>query len=159
MERHVLEQYRYSCKVPFPVATRCSCVDFRFHWTMIATWMLAVLILLLVAADATPGEESERAVVDSRQGILEAHPEWPPGMGTGALAGIICAGMPADLVRLAWGLPTRTSGRGEPGQPETWYYEGRASAVERLAGRGMSVSGSGEWTVSFVNGRVVAWTD
>jgi hypothetical protein len=126
---------------------------------MLATWMLSALILLLVAADATPSEESEVTAVDSRQGILEAHPEWPPDMGTGALAGIICAGMPADMVRLAWGLPTRTSGRSGPGQPETWYYEGRASAVERLAGRGMSVSGSGVWTVSFMNGRVVAWTD
>jgi hypothetical protein len=31
--------------------------------------------------------------------------------------------------------------------------------VERLAGQGMNAVGSGEWTVSFIDGRVVAWTD
>jgi hypothetical protein len=67
--------------------------------------------------------------------------------------------MPADMVRVAWGVPTRTSHSDGPGQPVTWYYAGRPSVVERLAGEGLPNTGSSEWTVSFVDGQVVAWTD
>jgi hypothetical protein len=126
---------------------------------VMTAWMLAGSILLLVVADAMPSEEGGVTLDAYRQGILQAHPEWPSDMRAAALAGIICAGMPADMVRVAWGHPTRTSGRGGPGQRETWYYEGRPSAVERLAGRRTITAGTSEWTVSFVDGQVVEWTD
>jgi hypothetical protein len=80
-------------------------------------------------------------------------------MRAALLAGIICAGMPADMVRVAWGVPTRTSGGEGPGHPLIWYYDGRPSVTERLAGKGQHDVGSGEWTVSFVDGQVVGWTD
>jgi hypothetical protein len=127
-------------------------------WLIVTGWMLASS-MLLVAADTMPSEKSQDELDGYRQGILQAHPEWPPNMLAAAMAGIICVGMPADMVRVAWGHPTHTSGRGEPGQRETWHYAGRPSAVERLAGQGLNAVGSSEWTVSFIDGRVVAWTD
>ena len=129
------------------------------HWIVILAWMLTGVMLLPMIAGAMPGNGDELSPDSYRQGILQAHPEWPPDMRAAVLAGIICVGMPADMVQAAWGHPTRTSGRGGPGQHEIWYYEGRPSAVERLAGRGMNDTGTGEWTVSFIDGRVVAWTD
>jgi hypothetical protein len=122
-------------------------------------WMLIGSMLLLVTASAMPSEEAEIVLDAFRQGILQAHPEWPPDMRAAVLAGIICAGMPADMVRVAWGYPTRMTASAGPNQPETWYYAGRPSAVERLAGRRLHAASSSEWTVSFVNGQVVAWTD
>jgi hypothetical protein len=106
-----------------------------------------------------PSEEGEIVLDAVRRGILQAHPEWPPDMRAAALAGIICAGMSADMVRVAWGHPTRTTSSAGPNQPETWYYTGRPSVVERIAGRRPNDAGSSEWTVSFINGQVVAWTD
>ncbi len=126
---------------------------------VITAWMFVGIVLLLVVAGATPSDKSEVALDPYRQGVLQAHPEWPPDVRAAVTAGIICAGMPADMVRAAWGLPTRTSGRGGPGQRETWHYEGRPSAVERLGGRERDDAGTGEWTVSFIDGRVVGWTD
>jgi hypothetical protein len=126
---------------------------------VITGWMLTSSILLLVAAGTMPSEMGAVVPDAFQQGILRAHPEWPPDVRAAVLAGIICAGMPADMVRVAWGQPTRISGGDGQGQPETWYYAGRPSIAERLAGRGLNDAGSGEWTVSFVDGRVVAWTD
>jgi hypothetical protein len=126
---------------------------------VITAWMLVVVVLLLVVAGATPSDKSEVALDPDRQGILQAHPEWPTDVRAAVAAGIICAGMPADMVRVAWGRPTRTSGRGGPGQRETWHYEGRPSAMERLNGRRRDDAGTGEWTVSFIDGRVVGWSD
>jgi hypothetical protein len=129
------------------------------RWMIITGWMLIGSILLMVSAGARPSEEGEIVLDAFRQGILQAHPEWPPDMRAAALAGIICAGMPADMVRVAWGRPTRMTGSAGPNQPETWYYAGRPSVVERIAGRRLNDAGSGEWTVSFINGQVVAWSD
>jgi hypothetical protein len=129
------------------------------RWTVITGWMLTSSILLLVAAGTMPSGEGVIVLDALQQSILEAHPEWPPDVRAAVLAGIICVGMPADMVRVAWGHPTRVSGGEGQGQPETWYYTGRPSVAERLAGWGLNAAGSGEWTVSFVNGRVVAWTD
>jgi hypothetical protein len=157
MDSNVLRRCQYMRWVPALARPHFSRADLR--WMVIAGWMLTSSILLLVAAGAMPSEEGEVVLDAFRQGILQAHPEWPPDMRAAALAGIICAGMPADMVRLAWGHPTRTSGRDGPGQPETWYYAGRSSAVERLAGWGLNDAGSSGWTVSFINGQVVAWTD
>jgi hypothetical protein len=128
-------------------------------WMVITAWMLVVAVLLLVVAGATPNEKGELWLDPYRQGILQSHPEWPPDVRAAVIAGIICAGMPADMVRVAWGRPTRTSGRGGPGQRETWHYEGRPSAVERLDGRRTDDAATGEWTVWFIDGRVVGWSD
>jgi hypothetical protein len=142
-----------------PALTAAHFIRADLCWMVITGWMLAGSMLLLVAADAMSSEEGQDKLDAYRQGILQAHPEWPPDMLAAVMAGIICAGMPADMVRVAWGHPTRTSGRGEPGQRETWHYAGRPSAMQRLAGQGMTAVGSSEWTVSFLDGRVVAWTD
>jgi hypothetical protein len=152
-------QRRYQCMCWLPVLLAPHVVSAAPHWIMILAWMLAGVVLLPVVVGAMPGDRDEMSLDTYRQGILQAHPEWPPDMRAAVLAGIICAGMPADMVRVAWGPPTRTSGTGGPGQRETWYYEGRPSARERLGGRGMNETGTGEWMVSFIDGRVVAWTD
>jgi hypothetical protein len=131
----------------------------ELRWLVITGWLLTSSILLLVAAGTMPSEEGAIALDAFQQGILQAHPEWPSDVRAAALAGIICVGMPADMVRVAWGHPTRVSGGGGQGQPETWYYTGRPSVAERIAGRGLNAGGSSEWTVSFVDGLVVAWTD
>jgi hypothetical protein len=129
------------------------------HWIVIAVWMFSGSMILLVAVGAMPSEEGEIVLDAFRQEIFQAHPEWPPDMRAALLAGIICAGMPADMVRVAWGSPTRTSDSDGPGRPVTWHYAGRPSVVERLAGRGLDAAGSSEWTVSFIDGQVAAWTD
>jgi hypothetical protein len=157
MDGNVLQWCQYLHWVAASMLSRCIRADLR--WTVITGGMLAGSILLLVAAGAMPSEEGEVALDAYRQGIVQAHPEWPPDIRAAVLAGIICAGMPADMVRVAWGHPTWTSSRNGPGQHEIWYYAGRPSAVERLAGRGMHDDGSSEWTVLFVDGQVVAWTD
>lgn len=130
----------------------------RRHIAIPACVLVGVMLLPLVAG-AIVGDGDEVALDAYRQGILQAHPEWSADVRAAVLAGIICTGMPADMVRVAWGRPTRMSVDSGPGQRETWYYEGRPSAVERLTGRGMDDVGSSQWTVSFIDGRVVAWTD
>jgi hypothetical protein len=154
---NVLRRCRYMRWVLARTMPHFSRADPR--WMVITGWMLTGSILLLVAAGAMPSEEGENVLDAFRQGILQAHPEWPPDMRAAALAGIICVGMPADMVRVAWGHPTRTTGSTGPNQPETWYYAGRPSVVERIAGRRLNDAGSSEWTVLFINGQVVAWTD
>jgi hypothetical protein len=126
---------------------------------VITGWLLAGLLLLLVVPGAMPDGEGEVTLNRERQGILQAHPEWTPEVRAAVRAGIICAGMSPDMVRAAWGRPTRTSESSGPGQRETWHYEGRPRAVERLGGQAMHAAGAREWTVSFIDGRVVRWTD
>ena len=150
---------RRRCIRRVPVLLGPHLVRADLPWIVIMGWMLTGLFLLRVTAGAIPGAGNEIAQDADRQGILQAHPEWPPDVRAAVIAGIICAGMPADMVRVAWGRPTRTSGRGGPGQLETWHYEGRPSVVERLGGRGRDDAGTSEWTVSFIDGRVVRWTD
>jgi hypothetical protein len=126
---------------------------------VITGWMLAALLLPPAVAGAIPDGDGQVGLDADQQSILQAHPEWPQDVRAAVMAGIICAGMSPEMVRVAWGRPTRTSSRGEPGQHETWHYEGRPSAVERLAGRGRDDAGASEWTVSFIDGRVIEWTD
>jgi hypothetical protein len=128
-------------------------------WLMTTGWLLAGLWLLPVVAGARPAGADEISRDPDPQGMVQAHPEWPPEVRGAIMAGIICGGMPPEMVRAAWGRPTRMSGGGQPGQRETWHYEGRLRAMERLGGQGMDETGAGEWTVSFFDGRVAGWTD
>jgi hypothetical protein len=130
----------------------------EIFWVVITAWMLAWLLLLPVVGAAMVNWQGQVSQGPDRQEILQAHPEWPPEVRAAVMAGIICIGMPADMVRAAWGRPTWTSGGG-PGQRETWHYEGRPRAVERLGGQEMHDAGAREWTVLFRDGRVVGWTD
>lgn len=157
MDWNVLRRCRYMRWTLALALLHFSRADLR--WMVVVGWMVSTSMILLVAVGAIPSEEGEIVPDAFRQEIFQAHPEWPPDMRAALLAGIICAGMPADMVRVAWGSPTRTSGSDRPGQPVTWYYAGRPSVVERLAGRGLHATGSSEWTVSFIDGQVVAWTD
>ena len=127
-------------------------------WLVLTAWMLAGLLLLPVVSGAMFDRQGGVSQDPERQAILQAHPEWPPEVRAAVMAGIICIGMPAEMVRAAWGSPTRISGGG-PGQRETWHYEGRPRAVERLGGQEMDDAGAREWTVAFSGGRVVGWTD
>jgi hypothetical protein len=127
-------------------------------WLVITAWMLAGLLLLPVVSGAMFDRQGEVSQDPERQAILQAHPEWPPEVRAAVMAGIICIGMPAEMVRAAWGSPTRISGGG-PGQRETWHYEGRPRAVERLGGQETDDAGARGWTVAFSDGRVVGWTD
>jgi hypothetical protein len=157
MDWNAMPRCRYMQRVPILLAPHRATAD--FPWFVIMGGMLAGLFLLLVVAGAIPAGEGEVRLDPDRQGILQAHPEWPAEVREAVVAGIICAGMSPDMVRAAWGLPTRTSGRAGPGQRETWHYEGRARAVERLGGQGRNNAEAHEWTVLFIDGRVAAWTD
>ena len=128
-------------------------------WTVIVGWMLAGLLLTVGITGAMPSGEGEVMQDTDRHSILQAHPEWPTEVRAAVVTGIICAGMSSDMVRAAWGRPTRRSSENGINQPETWYYEGRPRAVERLGGQARYDAGAREWTVSFIDGRVVAWTD
>jgi hypothetical protein len=124
------------------------------------TGLLAVLLFLPLVGCATVDGGDEYEWDPSRQGLVQAHPEWPPEVGAAVMAGVICAGMPPDMVRAGWGPPThRTSDGDGPDQRKTWHYAGRPRAVEWLGGPEGGNPRSGEWTVSFVHGRVVEWTD
>jgi hypothetical protein len=157
MDWNVMRRCRCMRRVPVPLLS--GAVRAALRRVAITAWILAGLVFLPGVADAMPAEAGEAALDLNWQGVLQAHPEWPPDVRAAVMAGIICVGMPADMVRAAWGPPTRTSGRGGPGQLETWHYEGRPSAVERLGGRGRDDVGASEWTVSFIDGQVIGWTD
>jgi len=128
-------------------------------WTVIVGWILAGLLLTLGIADAMPSGEGEVIQDFERHSILQSHPEWPPEVRAAVVTGIICAGMSPDMVRAAWGHPTRTSATDGLNHRETWYYEGRPRAVERLGGQARNDIGVREWTVSFIDGRVIGWSD
>ena len=148
---------RRCARAPALAILHCSRADLR--WMVITGSMLICSISSWWPLVRCPVKRVRSCWTPFGRGSCQAHPVWPPDMRAAALAGIICAGMPADMVRLAWGHPTRTSGRDGPGQPETSYYAGRPSAVERLAGWGLNDAGGSRWTVSFIDGQVVAWTD
>jgi hypothetical protein len=91
---------------------------------------------------------------------VAAHPEWPLGLRGAVVSGVISAGMTADMVRAAWGLPIRvSSGRTELQQHDTWHYTGRQHNADVLSSQTGDAQPSGEWTVAFANGWVVGWTD
>jgi hypothetical protein len=126
---------------------------------LIMGWMLVGFLLPPAIGRAMPDKEGDVELDAERQAILQAHPEWMADVRAALIAGIICAGMSPEMVRAAWGRPTRISASSELGQPETWHYAGRPSIVERLGGQWRHDPEAHEWTVSFINGQVVMWTD
>jgi hypothetical protein len=120
----------------------------------------AGLLLLLLVGCATPDWRDHSQPVRTRQDIVAAHPEWPPEILGAMASGVICAGMSPEMVRAAWGYPTRTSSEGSGWhQRDTWHYAGRQHNVDMMGGRIGGAQPLGEWTVSFANGEVVEWTD
>ncbi len=126
---------------------------------LIMGWIFAGLLLRPLTGLALPGEAGDVLPDAERQAILQAHPEWRADLRAALMAGIICAGMSPEMVRAAWGQPTRISPSGEAHQAEIWYYAGRPPAVERLGGQRLGDARAYEWTVWFINGQVVGWSD
>jgi hypothetical protein len=157
MDWTVIQGRRRRRRVPVLLTSDLARVNFPYIVTV--GWMLAGLLLLPMVCHVTTTEAGEVTLHPQRQDILQAHPEWPPEVREAVLAGIIYPGMSRDMVQAAWGPPTRIYRRVGSAQRETWHYEGRPRAVEQLGGQGMHQAGAREWTVSFINGRVVGWTD
>jgi hypothetical protein len=157
MDWNMMRRRQCMRQVPTPLVSYLARDD--LPWMVIAAWTLAGLLFMLAIAGAMPSGEGQVMQAPDRYSILQAHPEWSPEVRAAVGTGIICAGMSPDMVRAAWGRPTRTSGEDGLNQRETWYYEGRPRAVERLGGQERNDAGAREWTVSFINGRVVGWTD
>jgi hypothetical protein len=157
MDRTVIQGCRRRCRVPVLLTFQLARAN--FPCMVIVGWMLAGLLLLSMVCHAMTTEAGEVMLDPQRQDILRAHPEWPPEVRAAVLAGMIYPGMSRDMVQAAWGPPTRTYRKVGAAQHETWHYEGRPRAMEQLGGQGMHQAGAREWTVSFIDGRVVGWTD
>lgn len=126
--------------------------------TMIA--LLVGLLLFPLGSRATSDVWGAYERDLNRQAIVLAHSEWPPGIRAAVTAGIVCAGMTPDMVRAAWGRPTHRASKGNGLDPrETWRYEGRPCALAQLGGQASSRPRCTAWTVSFMQGWVVGWTD
>jgi hypothetical protein len=120
----------------------------------------AILLLLLLVGCSTPDRLSSRQQARDRQAIVAAHPEWPTAIRGAVASGVICAGMTADMVRAAWGRPTRISSSGSELHPrDTWHYTGRQRSADVIGGQTDAAQPLREWTVAFANGWVVEWTD
>jgi hypothetical protein len=80
----------------------------------------ACLPLILVAAGCT----SQGGVgKDSRSLYVTEHPEVPQKYATAILTGEVLVGMSRDMVRAAWGDPTRMEKlAGNPKGDERWIY-------------------------------------
>lgn len=122
--------------------------------------MQASLLLLLLVGCAAPDWRGSGLQARDRQDIVAAHPEWPVGIHGAVVSGVISAGMTADMVRAAWGRPTRVStSRNELQQHDTWHYAGRQHNAVVIGSQTGGAQPLGEWTVAFANGWVVGWTD
>jgi hypothetical protein len=92
--------------------------------------------------------------------MVAAHPEWPPGICAAMTSGVISAGMNQEMVRAAWGHPTRTASEGSGWhQRDTWRYAGHQHNTDMRGGQTGGAQPLGEWTVSFSNSKVVGWID
>jgi hypothetical protein len=75
-------------------------------------------------------------------------------------SGVISAGMNQEMVRAAWGHPTRTASEGSGWhQRDTWRYAGHQHNTDMRGGQTGGAQPLGEWTVSFSNSKVVGWID
>jgi hypothetical protein len=120
----------------------------------------ASLLILLLVGCATPDWRGSGQQARDRQDIMAAHPEWSPEIRGAVPSGVISAGMTPDMVRAAWGYPTRvSSSRSEWHQRDTWHYTGRWHNTDAIGGQTGGAQPVGEWTVAFANGWVVGWTD
>jgi hypothetical protein len=118
------------------------------------------VLLLLLVGYATPDWRSSGQPARTRQDIVAAHPEWPSDIRVAMACGVISAGMSPEIVRAAWGYPTRTASEGNGWhQRHTWHYAGRQHNAAIMGGPTGEAQPLGEWTVSFANGGVVGWTD
>jgi hypothetical protein len=119
----------------------------------------ASLLLLLLGCGAPEWWSHSRQARD-RQDMVAAHPEWPPEILGAVASGVISAGMTSDMVRAAWGRPTRVSfSRSELHQRDIWHYKGRQHNAGVMGGQAGGGQPLGEWMVVFTNGWVVEWTD
>jgi hypothetical protein len=120
----------------------------------------AGLLLLLLVGCAMPDWRGSGQPGHTRQDIVAAHPEWPSGIRAAMASGVISAGMSPEMVRAAWGHPTRTASEGSGWhQHDTWHYAGRQHNTDMIGGQTGGAKPLGEWTVLFANGEVVGWTD
>ena len=118
----------------------------------------AGLLVLLLVGCATPDWRGSSP--RTRQDIVAAHPEWPSGIRAAMASGVISTGMSPEMVRAAWGHPTRTASEGSGGhQRDTWHYAGRQRSADMIGSQTGGAQPLGEWTVLFANGEVVRWTD
>jgi hypothetical protein len=69
--------------------------------------MQASLLLFLLVGCASPDWWGHNQLERGRQDLVAAHPEWPPEILGAMASGVISAGMTPDMVRAAWGHPTR----------------------------------------------------
>ena len=142
------------------VADRLAEVEWQQHAARVKSGLLGVLLLLPLIGCATPDWRGADQHDRYRQGVVAAHPEWPPEILAAVAAGVISAEMTPDMVCAAWGLPTRFSSDGSGSyQRVTWYYEGRQHAADMIGGLAVTTRPVAAWTVSFANGWVVGWTD
>jgi hypothetical protein len=120
----------------------------------------AALLLLLLVGCATPDWRDHNPLARGRQDLVAAHPEWPPEILGAVASGVICAGMTPEMVRAAWGRPTRLSSDGSAVPPrDIWHYAGRQPNADLMGGQGSRAQPLAEWTVAFTNEWVVGWTD
>ncbi len=120
----------------------------------------ASLLLFPLVGCATPDWWGHNQLERGRQDLVAAHPEWPPEILGAMASGVISAGMTPDMVRAAWGHPTRISSDGSAWhQRDTWHYAGRQHNADLMGGQTGGAQPLGEWTVSFANGGVVGWTE
>jgi hypothetical protein len=128
--------------------------------TRVLAGIQASLLLLLLVGCATPDGRGHNQLERGRQTLVATHPEWPPEILGAVASGVICAGMTPDMVRAAWGRPTRISSDGSPlNARDIWHYAGRQYQADTMGGQTGGAPPLGEWTVTFTNDGVVGWTE
>ena len=86
-----------------------------------STWVFRACLLLVLAAAGCSGQGGVGK--DTRSLYVTEHPEVPQKYTTAILAGEVLVGMSRDMVRAAWGDPTRLEKlAGNPKGEERWIY-------------------------------------
>jgi hypothetical protein len=121
--------------------------------------MQASLLLVLLVGCAMPDGRGDSQPDRGRQDLMAALPVGPPAILGAVASGVICAGMTPEMVRAAWGRPTRTASEGSGWhQRDTWHYAGRPHHADLMGGQTSGVQPLREWTVSFGFCRKVAFS-